>query len=400
MIEKANIVKIFLASPGDLKPERELIFALKNDLDDLIGKPYQIRFEFVNWERSAYPGVGEDAQDVINQNIKDDYNIFIGVFWQRFGTPTNRSESGTKEEFERALKKFKKDNSSTHIMIYFKTAPPENLYEIDLNQFEKVRKFKDEIEQEGILYWEFEKTDDLKKLLQLHLAALIKEKFDFRENTSHDVESKSISIVENKDHLNKYELLSQNLEEISEERIGVFELLELTIDTMGRLPVISQKMTRVIQYVTEKFEEKTKQINAVNNIKDQRLKLKKSTEIINRMAGDLEYYSNEINENLPEFSDTLNTAIDSYTRLLLLASKFEPLARESQNQIGQEFLYLYNTIGEALEKIAGFLTILNDLPVMTSKFGTSKRKAVLATNGIFKEFINARKIMKQIIDPE
>ena len=75
-MEKATILKIFLASPGDVKPERELIFALKDDLDHLIGKPNSIRFEFVNWERNAYPGIGEDAQDVINQNINLDF-LFI-----------------------------------------------------------------------------------------------------------------------------------------------------------------------------------------------------------------------------------------------------------------------------------------------------------------------------------
>lgn len=396
-MEKASIIKIFLASPSDVQPERELIFALKDELDDLIGKPYQLRFEFVNWERNAYPGIGEDAQDVINRNIKDNYNIFIGVFWQRFGTPTNRSESGTKEEFERALKKYKTDNSSCHIMIYFKTAPPENIYEIDYKQFEKVRNFKEEIKKEGVLYWEFEKADDLRKLLQLHLASVIKEKFDFRQNSIDEAEELSQGTDDN---LNKYELMAKNLEEVDEERVGVLELIELTHDSMGKLPLISQNMTNIILYVTEKFQEKTKQINAVNNIKDNRLKIKKSTEIINRMANDLEYYSSEINENLPEFSSTLNTAMDSYTRLLLLASKFEPLAHESEKQIGEEFLNLYNSVGEALESISNFLSILNNLPVMTSKFGISKRKAVLATNGIFKEFISARKIMKQIIIPE
>ncbi len=396
-MEKANIIKIFLASPSDVQPERELIFALKNELDDLIGKPYQLRFEFVNWERTAYPGIGEDAQDVINKNIKDEYNIFIGVFWQRFGTPTNRSESGTKEEFERALKKYRSDQASSHIMLYFKTAPPENIYEIDYEQFNKVRKFKEDIKEQGVLYWEFEKADDLRKLLQLHLASLIRDKFDFRNNTTPI--SKDI-VKTNDEKLDKYELMAKKFEEVEHDDIGVLDLVELTSDSMGKLPLITQNMTSMVNYVTEKFQEKTKQLNAVNNIKDHRLKLKKSTEIINRMAGDLEYYSNEINEYLPEFSSILNTSIDSYTKLLLLTSLSEPLALESEKQISGEFLNLYNTFGEALENISGFLQILNNLPVMTSKFGTSKRKAVLATNGIFKELISARKIMKQIIDPD
>lgn len=141
-MEKATILKIFLASPSDVSPERERIFALKDDLDHLIGKPNKIRFEFVNWERNAYPGIGADAQDVINQNIKDEYNIFIGIFWQRFGTPTSRAESGTKEEFDRAYTKYKANPDSVHIMLYFKTEPPSNIYDFDYEQFEKVKNFK------------------------------------------------------------------------------------------------------------------------------------------------------------------------------------------------------------------------------------------------------------------
>jgi hypothetical protein len=144
-MEQATIIKIFLASPSDVKAERLMMFSLRDDLDTLIGKPNKVRFEFVNWERSTYPGIGSDAQDVINKNIKDDYNVFVGVFWTRFGTPTSRSESGSKEEFERALSKFRKDPERNHVMLYFKTESPSSIYEIDIEQFKKVKEFKQEL---------------------------------------------------------------------------------------------------------------------------------------------------------------------------------------------------------------------------------------------------------------
>ena|SRR3989337_1199459 len=33
-------------------------------------------------ETHTYPGIGEDAQDVINKQIDDDYDIFIGLMWK------------------------------------------------------------------------------------------------------------------------------------------------------------------------------------------------------------------------------------------------------------------------------------------------------------------------------
>lgn len=161
-MKKINLLRIFLASPSDVKAEREMIFALKDDLDLIIGKDKNIKFEIVNWERNSYPGIGDDAQDVINNEIKDEYEIFIGVFWSRFGSPTKRYESGTVEEYEKAKIKYNKDKQNTHIMMYFKTGQL-NPYNIDNEQFEKLKKFKERISKDdGVLYSEFETTDQLK----------------------------------------------------------------------------------------------------------------------------------------------------------------------------------------------------------------------------------------------
>lgn len=394
-MEKATILKIFLASPGDVKSERELIFALKDDLDHLIGKPNRIRFEFVNWERNAYPGIGEDAQDVINQNINDDYSIFLGIFWQRFGTPTNRAESGTKEEYDRAYKKFKSNSDSNHIMLYFKTAPPDNIYDLDYNQFEKVKKFKKEIESQGVLYWEFTNPDELKNQLLLHLSSLIKDKFSNNAAVL-NLPSKS----DNKEVGDKYELLAQEVDQGGQLAgvEGIFDLMEQTTDSMNRLPIISENITGVIEFIGAKFTDKTKQINVVSGIKDDRLRLKKATQIINALSIDLNKYSDDLNDLLPDFKSNLNTAIESYTKLLLTASESSMFLGEVQEQMKTTVPDLYNSMDDALVGIAEFLQVISDLPSMTSKFGNSKRRAELSTNELFKEFISAKKVMKQLMN--
>ena len=395
-MEQATILKIFLASPSDVKPEREIIFALKDDLDHLIGKPNQIRFEFVNWERSAYPGIGEDAQDVINQNIKDDYNIFMGIFWQRFGTPTNRAESGTKEEYDRAYEKYKAAPESNHIMMYFKTAAPENIYDLDYDQFEKVKKFKKEVQDQGVLYWEFKNSDDLKNLLLIHISSLVKDKYSSQKNK----ETTSIVPIDDSPQLDKYELIAHQIEEeksiVSVE--GILELTEQSSDAMSQLPHISDNIANAVEFIGGKFTEKTNQINAISKIKDDRLRLKKATTIINGLARDLDKYSSDLNELLPEFKDTLNNAIESYTKLLLMASESSIFVDEVESQLGTVVPELYGSLDTALVGTAEFLQSLTNLPVMTSKFGTAKRKAELATNEVFKEFISAKKVMKQLIE--
>lgn len=177
-MKKVNVLRFFLASPGDVKAERQMFFALKEELDFLVGKDKNIKFEIVNWEKNTYPGKGDDAQDVINNQINDQYDVFLGIFWQRFGTPTNRHESGTLEEYENAKNKYEEDKENTHIMMYFKTEGNQNVYDIDLEQFQKVKDFRQKISKEdGILFSEFEKTEDLRNLALLHISNLVSQKF-------------------------------------------------------------------------------------------------------------------------------------------------------------------------------------------------------------------------------
>ena len=394
-MEQAKILKIFLASPSDVRPEREMIFALKQDLDHLIGKPNQIRFEFVNWERSAYPGIGEDAQDVINQNIKEDYSIFIGIFWQRFGTPTNRAESGTEEEYNRAYQKYKAAPTCNHIMMYFKTAAPKNIYELDHEQFQKVRKFKKEIQKQGVLYWEFQNPDDLKTLLLIHISNLVKDKYPL-ETTKH---IESMGSDENPLALTKYELLANKIQEekslLATE--GIIELVEQTSDGMSQLPQITANISNAVEFIGGKFTEKTNQINAVSKIRDEKIRLRKITVIVNGLAIDLAKYSSDLNELLPEFKETLNNALESYTKLVLMASASSVFLGEVEGQIKTLVPELYRSVDTALDGLAKFLQSLTSLPVLTSKFGTSKRKAELATNEVFKEFISAKKVLNQVM---
>ena len=116
-----------------------------------LSKSLGIRIELIKWETHVSPGIGKDPQHIINSQIGDDYDIFIGIMWARFGTDTGRFGSGTEEEFERAYARFLKDEKSVEIMFYFKDAgiPPS---EIDLNEVSRVLEFKKKLGSKGALY--------------------------------------------------------------------------------------------------------------------------------------------------------------------------------------------------------------------------------------------------------
>lgn len=81
--------------------------------------------------------MGEDSQDVVNRQIGD-FDLFVGVMWKRFGSPTKRAESGTEEEFERAYATYK-EFGKPRIMFYFRTTPFYPKTEKELTQFRKAK---------------------------------------------------------------------------------------------------------------------------------------------------------------------------------------------------------------------------------------------------------------------
>jgi hypothetical protein len=144
-------IKVFLASPSDVQPERESLARLIADINDVLtflAPEPRISLELVRYETHAYPDVGQ-PQEVINRQIPIDYDIFIGVMWRRCGTPTKTEKSGTIEEFRRAYEQ-RRQSSLPKIMFYFCDEPIPMPSRDDLKQLEEVVKFRSELASIGL----------------------------------------------------------------------------------------------------------------------------------------------------------------------------------------------------------------------------------------------------------
>lgn len=393
-----NVLRIFLASPGDVQAEREMIFNLKDDLDIIIGKQQNIKFEIVNWERNTYPGIGTDAQAVINDQIKDDYDIFIGIFWQRFGTPTSRYESGTEEEFIKAKTKYSNNPEMTHILMYFKTQEVD-MYKIDIEQFQKVKKFRDRIStDDGVYYRTFERTDELKNLLQIHLSTLIADKFTTnKEVAKNSLPEKQEPIAE----LDKYELLARRIEEndTNLEIENLVENIEMVTGSLGDLTNCTNKITMTMNFFAERTNERTSQFKRVSNIKDDRLKLSRAKSVSNEYSSDLDKYSQDLETILPEYRDALDNCVKSYTEIIYKTINSFLVAEEEKESFLVQLPTFISSVDSAIEGTAGFLEIFTETNInLTQKLSTAKRRAELATNNIFKELIRTKKLLQELED--
>src|SRR5579863_4180980 len=146
----SKLIKIFLASPSDVQSERDALSGLVREINDVLAflvPDRELRLELLRYETHTYPDVGQ-AQDVINQQIPLDYDIFIGVMWKRCGTPTASSQSGTIEEFQRALARREQTGRPT-IMFYFCEESVPFPRSDELEQLAKVVRFREELASKG-----------------------------------------------------------------------------------------------------------------------------------------------------------------------------------------------------------------------------------------------------------
>ncbi len=168
-----RLFKIFLASPGDTEAERLAAEEVVDEINKSIGSRDNFRLELLKWENDTYPSVGEDGQAVINKQIGSDYQIFVGIMWKKFGSPTKRAGSGTEEEFQLAYDRYT-DKKDIQIMFYFNTSPiPQDA---DLMQAQKVKDFKKKIEDLGAYHKPFDSSKDFEKKLRMDLTRYVKDK--------------------------------------------------------------------------------------------------------------------------------------------------------------------------------------------------------------------------------
>lgn len=149
-------VKVFIATPRDVSRERELAETVIKRVNGEVSDALRMTLELVRWETHADPAMGRPQSHVTQ--LVDQCDIFLGVLWHRFGTPPGKTEcgehfaSGTGEEFDRALKRWRKNGSRAdslpRIMIYFSDRRVK-LSAIDTEQTARVAEFRKRFDAGG-----------------------------------------------------------------------------------------------------------------------------------------------------------------------------------------------------------------------------------------------------------
>jgi galactose-1-phosphate uridylyltransferase len=165
-------IKIFISSPSDLQQERKIARRVIETVENSIGNNLKITLEIKDWQTLPPGAFKNSPQDYINTMIGS-YDIYIGIMGKRFGNKTEKAESGTVEEFERAYSKWRL-NGKPEIMFYFKNlnTSPKNAEET--KQLLQVLRFQEGLSSR-VLWKTYGKPGDFERLLREDLQSKLQE---------------------------------------------------------------------------------------------------------------------------------------------------------------------------------------------------------------------------------
>ena len=386
-----TVLQVFVASPSDLKDERLALESVAKELNQTLSESTGGYLELLKWETHAVPGFGSDPQAVINEQIGDQYDIFIGMFSTKFGSATPRAGSGTVEEFERAYDRFKKNPDQLRIMFYFKDAEVKPS-EIDLDQYQKVKQFKQKVGTEAV-YASFSTTEEFVKLARLHLSRQL---LDWAAKKW----GSQITTVARPNSASEPEQIS--LENDEEEELGVLDLAEIGSERMQSATASLGRIEEAIADVGRKTEENTPKFTTAVQQQD----IAKQKQVLIIVAGALEEFASRIGSELPLLSNSYSAAIDAISKSATMwEADFKTEDKTQIQSTHDQLQQLLDGIVASRQSMVDMEQTVSALPRLTSVFNKAKRHAAESLGGLnrvlssaYNLTIEALEELKRILD--
>lgn len=381
-----NLITVFLASPGDVQPEREVVSSCIQQWNQIYGFQRSVYFELLKWETSIAAGFGSDGQDVINQQLPN-YDLFIGILWTRLGTQTARSASGTAEEYERALERHRVD-SNVEIAFYFKRSAmdPSSL---DLDQLKSVRDFEKRIQAEGSLSKIFNSDDTLRYEINLLLDRVAR-------NFKLTIEKPNISSSNSMENTHKFK------NEVHDDE--VYEDIGL-IDISENIERYSYVSTKIMEGITEHINDLASNMTYSTSKLADITKVRQPTHeelkpIISEVSINMDKLSAFLEKSIPEFSENSMSMASNVRDLVRVSHDFidDEGSLSSAMKLKSDLQSLVEAIESSGRQMLDFRDTVSKLQRMTVSFNKSKRRLVSNLDNLFDAQNSIRLITSQSIE--
>lgn len=384
MARSITALRILIGYPDDVAEERDVLEGVVEELNRIWSHSIGYRIELIDWKTHSWPNFGTDSQAVINTEVGEDYDIFLGIMWMKFGEPTPRAGSGTAEEFNRALDRFKRDSSNLRIMFYFKNAAPQALEQIDPEQLKLVREFKKRVADEGGLYHEFVTTEQFASALRLHLTRQAEE---YGKSWGIGTNEAERHVSKNKIEQTRRDFAAvparvNTVTVASEEEEGFLDLIERSVEELAAAAGVLGRITEAQTASTQQITERTAEINRLNMANAEIGPRKRA---FNAIANSMDEYSSTLEEEVPTLSQHYSAGVDAFTRATSIWSEDFGTGRDQLETGLKQLESMLNHENEYLTAITSVREVISSMPRVTSDFNRSKRRLLLAIDALMNE---------------
>lgn len=387
MPELQYVIRVLVGSPSDVTEEREILEEVVRELNATWSKALGLRFELLRWETAARPGVGTDPQDVINRQIGDSYDIFIGILWSKFGTPTPRASSGTAEEFERAYRRFQADPKAVSLMFYF-CETPLSPARIEPAELARVQAFRSSLGPMGVLWWSYPDKDSFAQFLRTHLARQAQEWKRRIEAPPAQEAAKPPQV----------EVTESAPAKASDEEEGLLDLWELVQDDIASLTEAAERIGAAITDVGSQMQKRTAEMDALR-VGGAPPDFRKLKNVVTRSAEDMQLFAAQIEAHTPSFAATCQRLIERVTRVGMLQAEFTPANPDAGKQTLAAAESLIATLGSSRESTLSFRHVVAGLPRMTTNLNKARRRVVDALDHLAQEMEKASVLTREGLAP-
>jgi hypothetical protein len=361
MARTETVLRVFVSFPSDVTDEVESVERVIEELNRTALRTSGMRLEMLTWLTDVVPGVSDDVQKLINDQIRDEYDIFIGILWARFGRPTPRADSGTAEEFERAYSRYKTRPDSVRVMVYFKTSAVK-LDAIDPDQIRQIQRFKSQLGEKGALYCEFETPESFDVYLRSHLAKQVQSWG--REWGREAINSPSVART-----ISEASQADGCLEE------GALDLVDSGVEGCMTATDSIARITRLFENATTWSDERVAQLRALKQSEapNSAQEIKRT---INLAAVDLDQFAKGLNEEIKILSRSLVGGLDAFSRVLTYKDCFNGEDLASLTTFGESLALILTHIASARCRNLEMTEAIAGWPRMTTLLNRAKRSAI------------------------
>ena len=334
MPRTATVLSIFVSSPIDVKDDRSKVLSAISAWNQRNGNTRGIFFNPLTWEQVVAPDRGDGGQNVIDEQIGADYDIYLGLMWSRFGTSTGNADSGTEDEFNQAIERHDQGEAVT-ISFLFNGAP---IPQAQLNgeQYDKIQTFKRKVGELGCLYREYSDDVSLVEAINLILDRAANKKGAEVENGDAS-ESTEFKLSAQMPLDNELGLIDLN--EILE-REGT-QFAELMADWGSRLGGVKEAASTA-----------TDELNSISRFGQ--IEPKAAKKIINSAAEATETFVDWGEESQNEIDRIIERFSNAYTQIINISEDFDLKESDIHAAIleGQGLLSAISSTNESLESLS------------------------------------------------